>query len=166
MNPAVLIVGAFVVMEGVSYAAHRWVMHGFAMAWHRSHHTPARAVFERNDLFPLCFSSVGVLLFALGSMGVDVLWWVGLGVTAYGACYLFVHEVYIHHRLPVRMPRLAYFEWLREAHRAHHVSGAEPYGMLLPLVRGELREGRSIRDPLERAVLRSGGGRRAAPDSR
>jgi len=157
MNPAVLIVGAFVVMEGVSYAAHRWVMHGFAIAWHRSHHAPARAVFERNDLFPLCFSSVGVLLFALGSMGVDVLWWVGLGVTAYGACYLFVHEVYIHHRLPVRMPHLAYFEWLREAHRAHHVSGAEPYGMLLPLVRGELREGRSIRDPLERAVLRSWG---------
>jgi beta-carotene 3-hydroxylase len=139
-------------MELVSYAAHRWVMHGFAMSWHRSHHAPAKGAFERNDLFPLCFSSVGVLLFAVGSLGVDALWWVGLGVTAYGACYLFVHEVYIHHRLPIRVPRLAYFEWLREAHRDHHVSGAEPYGMLLPLVRDQARSRRLTGDLLDRGL--------------
>ncbi len=121
MSALVLVVGAFVAMEGVSYAAHRWVMHGFAMAWHRSHHAPAQNRFERNDLFPVCFSAVGVLLFALGSLGLDAMWWVGVGVTAYGTAYLFVHEVYIHHRLPVAVPHLRYLEWLRDAHR-----GASP----------------------------------------
>ena len=69
-----------------------------------------------------------------------MLWWVGIGVTAYGAAYLFVHEVYIHHRLPVPVPRWRYLEWLRESHRAHHLTGAEPYGMLLPLRRAEARQ--------------------------
>ena len=155
MNPVVLVVGSFAVMEGVSYAAHRWVMHGVGLVWHRSHHAPARSAVERNDLFPVCFSAVGVLLFALGALGLDALGWVGVGVTAYGACYLFVHEVYIHRRLPVRVPRLAYLEWLRESHRIHHMSNAEPYGMLLPLVRGSASESRSTGDPLDRRVSSS-----------
>jgi beta-carotene 3-hydroxylase len=151
VNPVVLVVGSFVLMEGVSYAAHRWVMHGFAMAWHRSHHAPPVSRFEKNDLFPVCFSAVGVLLFALGTLGWDSLWWVGVGVTAYGAAYSFVHEVYIHHRLPIRVPHLAYLEWLRDSHRVHHVTSAEPYGMLLPLLRAESRARQAARDPLERS---------------
>ena len=152
MSPVVLVVGAFVVMEGVSYAAHRWVMHGFALGWHRSHHLPARSRLERNDLFPVCFSAVGVLLFALGSLGLAAFWWVGVGVTAYGASYLFVHEVYIHHRLPIRVPRLRYLEWLRDSHRLHHQSGAEPYGMLLPVVRAPSPRRVATTDPLERSL--------------
>ena len=152
MSPVLLVAGSFLVMEAVSYAAHRWVMHGFAMAWHRSHHVPATSRFERNDLFPVCFSAVGVLLFALGSGGWTTFWWVGVGVTAYGAAYLFVHEVYIHHRLPVRVPRLRYLEWLRESHRVHHHTSAEPYGMLLPLLRAETRARTASRDVLERSV--------------
>lgn len=151
MNPVVLVVGSFVLMEVVSYAAHRWVMHGFAMAWHRSHHAPPVGRFEKNDLFPVCFSGVGVLLFALGTLGGGALWWVGVGVTAYGAAYSFVHEVYIHHRLPVRVPKLRYLEWLRDSHRVHHQTSAEPYGMLLPLLRAEARARRSAPDPLERS---------------
>ena len=152
MSPALLVIGAFVAMEGVSYATHRWVMHGFGLGWHRSHHAPATTRFERNDLFPVCFSAVGVLLFALASLGVDAMWWVAVGVTSYGACYLFVHEVYIHHRLPVRVPRLRYLEWLRDSHRVHHQTGAEPYGMLLPLVREPSPTRTPATDPLERSV--------------
>ena len=152
MNPVVLVVGSFLLMELVSYAGHRWVMHGFAMGWHRSHHVPPVSRFERNDLFPLCFSAVGVLLFALGSVGWTAFGWVAIGVTAYGASYLFVHEVYIHHRLPIRVPRLRYLEWLRNSHRVHHQTGAEPYGMLLPLLRATPRERASAKDPLERSV--------------
>ena len=155
MNPLVTVLGTFAVMELVSYAAHRWVMHGFAMAWHRSHHARSLGGFEKNDLFPVCFSSVAVTLFALGSLGLDAMWWVAIGVTAYGAGYLFVHEVYIHHRLPVPVPRLRYLEWLRDAHRAHHVSGAEPYGMLLPLARGDGAATAAAGDPLERGSART-----------
>ncbi len=151
MNSLLLVACAFVAMEGVSYAAHRWVMHGFAMVWHRSHHVPANSRFERNDLFPVCFSSVGVLLFALGSGGWPAFGWVGVGVTAYGAMYLFVHEIYIHHRLPVRVPELAYLEWLRNSHRIHHQTSAEPFGMLLPVLRADARARSSALDPLERS---------------
>ena len=65
---------------------------------------------------------------------VDALFWVGVGVTAYGAAYLFVHEVYIHRRLPLPLPSGRYLEWLRDAHRSTTATGGEPYGMLLPLV--------------------------------
>lgn len=152
MSPVLLVVGAFVAMEAVSYAGHRWVMHGFAMAWHRSHHAPPKGRLERNDLFPVCFSAVGVLLFALGSLGLDAMGWVGVGVTVYGAAYLFVHEVYIHHRLPIPVPRLRYLEWLRDSHRVHHQTSAEPYGMLLPLVRHPAPTRTPVKDPLDRQV--------------
>ena len=150
MSAVLLVVGSFVVMEAVSYAAHRWVMHGFGMAWHRSHHVPPTSRFEKNDLFPVCFSAVGVLLFALGSGGWRAFWWVGVGVTAYGAAYTFVHEVYIHRRLPLPLPRVGYLDWLRDSHRVHHQTSAEPYGMLLPLLRANARTRASARDPLER----------------
>lgn len=148
MTAAVLAVGAFVAMEGVSYALHRWVMHGPGMAWHRSHHLPPTGRFERNDRFPACFSLLGFALFALGAWGPGLGWctWVGLGVTAYGLVYLFVHEVHIHRRVPVALPRLRYLEWLREAHAQHHRRSGEPYGMLLPLARGP---GRSASRPAE-----------------
>lgn len=153
MSALALVLASFVAMEAVSYAAHRWVMHGFAMGWHRSHHAPPATRFERNDLFPVCFSAVGVLLFAAGSLGATSLWWVGVGVTAYGAVYLFVHEIYIHHRLRVPVPHLRYLEWLREAHRAHHLTSGEPYGMLLPIRRGRSPQ-RGGLDPLERSRAR------------
>ena len=151
MTAALLVLVSILGMEVVSYATHRWVMHGFAMAWHRSHHAPPRGRFERNDLFPLCFSVLGVALFAL-ALSVPSLWWVGVGVTAYGAAYLYVHEVYIHRRLPPPTRAGAYLEWLRRSHRAHHESGGEPYGMLLPLVGGSTAPSARDRDLLERSV--------------
>lgn len=127
---------AFVAMEAVSYGAHRWVMHGPGMSWHRSHHAPSAGGWERNDLFPACFSLVGFSVFlGAAATGAGWLYWLGAGITAYGAAYLFVHEVYIHRRLGRRLPDLAYLRWLRAAHRDHHTGGGEPYGMLLPVRR-------------------------------
>ncbi len=135
MRSALVFCLAFAGMEGISYATHRWVMHGIGFGWHRSHHLPRTGRFERNDRFPLCFSVVGVALFLLASRGPAWLWWIAAGVTAYGAAYLFVHEVYIHRRVAAGVPSVRYLEWLRASHRGHHRTGGEPYGMLLPLVR-------------------------------
>jgi beta-carotene 3-hydroxylase len=141
IGAVVLVAVSFAAMEVVSYATHRWLMHGPGMGWHRSHHLPAKGRVERNDLFPLCFSAVGVTLFALASFGsLRPLFWVATGVTAYGLLYLAVHEVCIHRRLPVRVPSGRYVTWVRDAHRVHHVTGGEPYGMLLPLVSATARE--------------------------
>jgi beta-carotene 3-hydroxylase len=146
---AVILAGAFAAMELVSYATHRWVMHGFAIGWHRSHHAPPIGRLERNDRFPLCFSLVGVALFAGAAVGPAVLWPVAVGVTLYGVTYAVVHEVVIHRRLPVPVAGGRYLGWLRDAHLDHHLGGREPYGMLLPLVRQ--RSPRTVAgDPLRR----------------
>ncbi|HET9442806.1 MAG TPA: sterol desaturase family protein, partial [Acidimicrobiales bacterium] len=157
MGAFLLAAAAFVVMEPVSYLSHRFVMHRFGMAWHRSHHVPTEGPFEANDLFPVCFSVVTMMAMtaAVTLPSLRPLLWVGIGSTAYGAAYLFVHEVYIHARAG-RLPRLRGLEHLKEAHRVHHLFGGEPYGMLVPVVPRALRERarRSDRDVLEE--LRAG----------
>jgi beta-carotene 3-hydroxylase len=152
VSPVLLFLASFAAMEGVSYATHRWVMHGFGMAWHRSHHAAPVGRFERNDRFPLCFSLLGFALFLAASLGADALWPVALGVTAYGCAYLVVHEIVIHRRVAVPTPRLRYLAWLRDAHRDHHRGGGEPYGMLLPLVRERGSARPRPADPLDRHI--------------
>lgn len=142
MTAAVAFVVAFVAMEGVSYVAHRWLMHSRrGMVWHASHHAPTSGRFERNDLFPVCFSILGVGLFALAAAGAlpGWVWWAAAGITTYGAAYMTVHELFIHRRVSVPLPRWRYLAWLRRSHAAHHTDGGEPYGMLLPLMSSERR---------------------------
>jgi beta-carotene 3-hydroxylase len=142
MIAALALVGSFVAMEAVSYAAHRWLMHGRGMVWHASHHAPPRGRFERNDLFPVCFSVLGIGLFASASAGLvpGWVWWSAAGITAYGIAYLTVHEIVIHRRVRARVPEGRYLRWLRDSHHAHHVDGGEPFGMLLPVMSRRNRE--------------------------
>jgi beta-carotene 3-hydroxylase len=137
---------AFVVMEPLTYAAHRWVMHGVGWVLHRSHHRRRRIStwrdrFEANDWFPVAFAGVTIAAFALGTSlrSAELLVPVAVGVTLYGATYAFVHDVYIHGRI-ARLPVLAPLERLRDAHAIHHLYGGEPYGMLCPVVPKALRE--------------------------
>jgi beta-carotene 3-hydroxylase len=97
--------------------------------------------FEANDLFPVTFAAVTILAMTAGTTlpSLHPLFEAGIGVTAYGAAYAFVHDVYVHERL-VRLPRLAALEWLKSAHELHHRFGGEPYGMLFPVVPRALRE--------------------------
>ena len=132
----------FATMEAVSYATHRWWMHGRGMPWHRTHHPPAEHGFEKNDLFPASFAAGSVVVFALAATRPRLapLRWLCTGVTTYGICYAGVHEVFVHRRLRVQLPRWRYLRWLEDSHRIHHLFAGEPYGMLLPIVRPELRE--------------------------
>ncbi len=133
---------AFVVMEPVTALTHRLVMHGFGWGWHRSHHRDrGESAIERNDLYPLMFGSLTVVAMAIGFQGHgrDVLVPATVGITAYGACYGFVHEVYIHQRARFAW-RVPVLEHLLEAHRIHHRWSQAPYGMLVPVVPHRLRE--------------------------
>jgi beta-carotene 3-hydroxylase len=136
-----LALGALVVMEPLTALIHRFVMHGFGMGWHRSHHLPPRATLEANDLFPVVFALATIALLSIGIFGgVDVLVPLGCGITAYGAGYLLVHDVVIHRRLGSRRlpPRVG--RRLRAAHNIHHLFSAAPYGFLCPVVPHELRD--------------------------
>jgi len=142
MGAVLVVFLAFVAMEPVTYAVHRWVMHGPGRAIHVSHHRPRSGRFEANDLYPVAFAAVvGVgLVVGFNVDGWGVLVPIGVGVTCYGAVYGAVHDGYIHGRLAV-LARRGGPGWARlaAAHRLHHRYGGEPYGMLFPVVPASLR---------------------------
>ena len=100
-----------VAMEGVAWASHKYVMHGFAWAWHRDHHEPHDKVLEKNDRFALVGAALSIAMFALGSDGHGRRrWWpgtwIGLGVLGYGIIYTLVHDGLVHQR---------WFRWVPQA---------------------------------------------------
>lgn len=158
---ALVVVVAFLAMEGFTYLAHRFVMHGIGWVLHHSHHEATAGRFEANDVFPCIGAAVAMVGFAVGvNVPVPSLVAVGLGVTAYGMSYLFVHDLYIHGRVG-RLPELAVFERLRRAHALHHLFGGEPYGMLLPILPRRLRTLAATVDA-DAAVVRTGRSRATA----
>ena len=124
-------------MEGVAYAAHRWVMHGPGWFLHKSHHRERTGPFEANDLYAAIFAVPSILLL-LG--GVQLGWgdwatWTGAGIAAYGAIYFGFHDVIVHKRLAHRyVPRSAYMKRIVQAHRLHHATegkhGSVSFGFL------------------------------------
>jgi beta-carotene 3-hydroxylase len=147
-------------MELVAAVSHRGVMHGTGWVWHKSHHQPAKSFLEKNDLYPLVFSMLTIVVMAVTSaVGNAELFAVATGVTIYGFAYLIAHDLVIHRRLgtpPVVVDNFAYFRWLREAHRIHHLYGREPYGFLFPIVPRDLRAraASDARDPVGRGAAR------------
>ena len=142
MTTVLIVATAFVLMEPLTALVHRLVMHGFGMGWHRSHHEPPRRAVEANDLFPVVFSIATIGLLAAGVYvgGGGVLVPLGIGITGYGASYLFVHDVVIHRRLAWLPVPSGFLAWHRHAHNVHHLYSRAPYGFLAPVVPGELRQ--------------------------
>jgi beta-carotene 3-hydroxylase len=142
-------IAAFVLMEPLTAVTHRWVMHGFGIGLHRSHHRRVRPGesprrWEANDAYPVMFAALVMMGFAVGFnvAGFAALVPVGIGVTAYGIAYALVHDVYIHRRLPLFGDRpVPGLERLAAAHRVHHERNAAPYGMLAPLRSSRSRSG-------------------------
>lgn len=163
--PAVLIVLATVAaMEGVAWASHKYVMHGFGWAWHRDHHEPHSGLLEKNDLFALFGAALSIGLFVVGSpmiMGARA-WapgtWMGLGVLVYGVIYSLIHDGLVHQRYFKWVPRRGYARRLVQAHRLHHATlgkeGGVSFGFLVARDPAALR--RELRDQRLRgiAVLR------------
>ena len=132
-----LFLGTTALMEGVAYAAHRWVMHGFGWGLHASHHRPRIGLWELNDLYAVIFACPSILLL-LG--GVQLGWWpgciwIGAGIAAYGAIYFGFHDVIVHQRVPHRyVARSRYMKRIVQAHRLHHAvearQGTVSFGFL------------------------------------
>jgi beta-carotene 3-hydroxylase len=155
-----LLLATIVAMEGVAWAAHRWIMHGPGWVLHASHHRPRSGRFEANDWYGAIFAIPSILLmvgpteFGWG----DWAWWVGAGVAGYGLIYFCFHDVIVHGRIPHRfVARSTYLKRIVQAHRLHHAvetrQGAVSYGFLIAprpeLLKAELaRRGRAgIRAP-------------------
>ena len=141
LAPALIALAALAAMEWVAWASHKYVMHGFAWAWHRDHHEPHDGALEKNDLFGLVGAALSIAMFALGSewvMGERAWWpgtWIGLGVLGYGIVYTLVHDGLVHQRWFRYVPRRGYLKRLVQAHNLHHATlgkeGGVSFGFVL-----------------------------------
>ena len=132
-----LFLATIAAMEGVAWAAHRWVMHGPGWFLHASHHRPRAGLFEANDLYAVLFAIPSIALLWGGVQGG---WWpgatwIGAGIAAYGAIYFGFHDVIVHRRIAHRhVPRSRYLKRIVQAHRLHHAvetqHGAVSFGFL------------------------------------
>ena len=131
-----VLLGTFIVMEGITWCTHKYVMHGFLWTLHESHHQPRHGVFERNDFFFLFYATIAMVLMYFGWEQLDFRFWMGLGVTAYGFTYFMLHDVFIHRR-GKWLDKLdnSYFRAMRKAHKVHHKKmgkeDGEEFGLLL-----------------------------------
>lgn len=114
--------GTFVLMEGLTWCIHRYVMHGFLWVLHKDHHQKGPGIFEKNDAFFLIFAIPSWLFIMLGV--IYHAWWsiaVGSGLTLYGIAYFLVHDVIIHQRLKwFTRSNNSYVRTIRWAHKMHH----------------------------------------------
>ena len=126
----------FVLMELSGWAIHKYLMHGPLWMIHKTHHGHSESFFELNDLFSLLFGSIAVLLIFLGVGELDYRFWMGIGISAYGMLYFFLHDVLIHRRVKwLDRPRTGFLKGIFKAHQAHHHSrekdGAVSFGLFL-----------------------------------
>lgn len=126
--PPLIVLATVLAMEGVAWASHKYIMHGFGWAWHRDHHEPHAKALEKNDLFGLVGAAMSIAMFAAGSplvMGADAWWpgtWIGLGILAYGIIYTLVHDGLVHQRYFRWVPRSGYAKRIVQAHKLHHAT--------------------------------------------
>lgn len=127
----------FVLMEGVTWLTHRYVMHGFLWILHKDHHQKEDGFFEKNDWFFVIFAIPSWLCIMLGSMNQNyVSVSIGAGIAMYGAAYFLVHEIIIHQRFKLfTRSNNRYIRAIRWAHKMHHKhigkEEGESFGMLL-----------------------------------
>jgi beta-carotene 3-hydroxylase len=132
----VILVSTFVLMEGVTWLTHKYIMHGLLWYLHADHHRPGKGVFEKNDAFFIIFAIPSFLSILIGT--IDQIYWlqaIGFGIMAYGFAYFLVHDVIIHQRLRwFSRSNHPYIRAIRRAHKMHHKhlgkEEGESFGML------------------------------------
>ncbi|MHB0756431.1 sterol desaturase family protein [Polaribacter sp. M15] len=134
---ALITLATFVVMEGVTWCTHKYIMHGFGWFLHEDHHQPGYPhVFEKNDAFFVIFAIPSSLSIFFGLE--QQLYWlaaIGFGILFYGLAYFLVHDVLIHQRFKwFKHTKNRYLLGLRKAHKIHHKNmgkeESECFGML------------------------------------
>nr|WP_315256506.1 sterol desaturase family protein [uncultured Flavobacterium sp.] len=126
-----IFLGVFLIMECVTWLTHKYIMHGLMWYFHADHHQPKyEHTFERNDIFFAIFAIPSIVLFYFGVQnGMNYLFFIGLGITAYGFCYFMIHDVLIHQRFKwFKKTKNKYLVGLRKAHKVHHKHLGKQHG--------------------------------------
>ena len=118
-----IVLSVFTLMEGATWLIHKYVMHGFLWKLHRDHHDHSNnGNLEKNDYFFIIFAVPAVVLMYWGSQqNFNYVFYIGLGITIYGMAYFFVHDIFIHQRIPfLKNTKNPYLLAIRRAHKQHH----------------------------------------------
>ena len=133
----VIVIATFFTMEGVAWFTHKYLMHGFFWYFHKDHHHKEHEGFmEKNDFFFLIFAIPGIACLFFGTFYNNYIsFYIGSGISLYGCCYFFVHDIFIHQRFKIfRNSEHWYFKAIRRAHKMHHKhlgkTDGECFGML------------------------------------
>lgn len=133
----IVVIATFIFMELVAWFTHKYVMHNIGWFLHRDHHKKeTTGFFERNDFFFLIFAIPGMTCMYIGLQdNFSLFFWIGLGITLYGAAYFLVHDIFIHQRFKIfRNSDSFYLRAIRKAHKVHHKHldrmDGECFGML------------------------------------
>ena len=121
--------GAFCVMEIIAWATHKYIMHGILWVLHKDHHKRIHHPFEWNDLFFILFAAAGIYFLYNGYAQMNWMFFTGLGITAYGIAYVFVHDIFVHGRIKIfRNLKHPYLDALKRAHKKHHSTDTREHG--------------------------------------
>jgi beta-carotene 3-hydroxylase len=131
-----IVLATFLTMEAITWATHKYVMHGWLWYLHEDHHKKGTGFFEKNDLFFVIFAVPSFSLILFGT--IDSIPWlqaIGFGIMAYGFAYFMVHDVIIHQRFKwFSRSNNTYIRAIRWAHKMHHKHldkhEGESFGML------------------------------------
>ena len=131
-----VLAGTFILMEGITWCTHRYIMHGFLWYLHKDHHQVRPGFFEKNDAFFIIFAIPSMMLIYFGTF--NAVWWmqaIGFGIMAYGFAYFLVHDVIIHQRIKwFTRSNNRYVKTIRWAHKMHHKhtgkEDGESFGLL------------------------------------
>jgi beta-carotene 3-hydroxylase len=140
MNIAIrvlIVVVTFLLMEGIAWLAHKYIMHGIGWRWHADHHNHHRGFFEKNDYYALVFSFLAIFTIIFGDLNREFwyLTYIGFGITLYGICYFVFHDLIVHRRIKFKYSaQNPYMKRIMNAHFIHHKvhtkEGAEAFGFL------------------------------------
>ena len=112
----------FVLIEGVAWFLHKYIMHGFGWVLHEDHHRFTEGRFEKNDIFGLFFAVISFIFILTGILsGFDWKLAVGVGIMLYGVGYFLVHDIFFHRRIKIKYrPKSNYMKRVLKAHGLHH----------------------------------------------
>ncbi len=136
-----IVLAVFIIMEGVAWLTHKYVMHGLLWNLHEDHHTPKhlgkKSFFEKNDWFFVIFAVPSMFFYILGSLSANMLWFsIAIGITLYGLAYFIFHEIVFHRRLKwLKGWKPVYVRSIILAHSMHHrhhsPEDGECFGLLI-----------------------------------
>lgn len=138
MTVAITILITFLLMEGVAWGMHKYIMHGLFWNLHEDHHIrdDHDSFFERNDSFFIFFSVLAITAFLSWSFwSLATSLGIGIGISIYGMVYFIIHDLFIHQRIKIwRNTTNPYLLAIRRAHKVHHKhlgkEDGECFGML------------------------------------